>query len=73
MAWRTFPYLVAVLAAAIYIGCDAFSGNTSHSEKKTGGAKTMETAAIIQKNTAAIPPIDAAAPLHTATATFALG
>lgn len=33
----------------------------------------METATLIQKNTAAIPPIDAAAPLETATATFALG
>ncbi|MFZ0612812.1 MAG: hypothetical protein WAM73_11285 [Desulfobacterales bacterium] len=73
VAWRTFPYFVAVLAAAIYFGCDAFSGKTSHSEGHIEGAKTMETATIIQENTAAIPPIDAAAPLETATATFALG
>ena len=33
----------------------------------------MEMLATIEEKTAAIPPIDAAAPLQTATATFALG
>jgi len=33
----------------------------------------MVTLATIEKKAAAIPPIDAAAPLQTATATFALG
>jgi len=33
----------------------------------------MEMLATIEAKTAAIPPIDAAAPLKTATATFALG
>ena len=33
----------------------------------------MEMLATIEKKAAAIPPIDAAAPLQTATATFALG
>lgn len=33
----------------------------------------MEIAATTEKIAVAIPPIDAAAPLQTATATFALG
>lgn len=33
----------------------------------------MEMLATTEKKTVAIPPIDAAAPLQTSTATFALG
>jgi len=69
VAWRTLSCFVAVMGAVSYSGCDASSRKTHQSD----GEKTMETATLIQKNTAAIPPIDAAAPLETATATFALG
>jgi hypothetical protein len=66
-------YLIAALTAAFFFGCDAFYGKVSENKEKSEGTKTMDMIATLEKRTAAIPPIDAAAPLQTATATFALG
>lgn len=65
--------LIAALAAAFFFGCDAFYSKASKNTEKSEGVKTMEMLATTEKKAAAIPPIDAAAPLQTATATFALG
>jgi hypothetical protein len=70
---RSALYLMAVLTAAFLFGCDAFYGNASKNTEKSGGTKTMDMIATTKKRTAEIPAIDAAAPLQTATATFALG
>jgi hypothetical protein len=70
---RSFFYLIAALSAAFFFGCDAFYNKESNNTEKSEGVKTMEMLATTEKRTAAIPPIDAVAPLQTATATFALG
>jgi hypothetical protein len=66
-------YLIAALTAAFFFGCDAFYSKTPQKTEKSEGTKTMDMIDTIEKRTAAIPPIDAVAPLQTATATFALG
>jgi hypothetical protein len=66
-------FLIAALTAAFFFGCDAFYGKESENTEKIEGTKTMDMIATIEKRTAAIPPIDAAAPPQTETATFALG
>ena len=66
-------YLIAALTAAFVFGCDAFYSKESKNTEKSEGVKTMEVLPTTEKIAAAIPPIDAAAPLQTATATFALG
>jgi hypothetical protein len=58
---------------AFFFGCDAFYDKASKDTEKSEGTKSMDMLATTEKRTAAIPPIDAAAPLQTATATFALG
>ena len=70
---RSALYLFTALIAAFFFGCDAFYSKASKNTEKSEGVKTMEMLATTEKKTAAIPPIDAAAPLQTATATFALG
>ena len=70
---RSVLYLIAALTAAFLFGCDAIYSNASKITEKSDGSKTMDMIATTEKRTAAIPPIDAAAPLQTATATFALG
>jgi hypothetical protein len=71
--FRWVIYLIAVLIAAFFFGCDAFYSKASKNTEKSEGVKTMEMLATTEKKTVAIPPIDAAAPLQTSTATFALG
>ena len=66
-------YLIAALTAAFFFGCDAFYSKESKNTEKSEGVKTMDMLATTEKVVAAIPPIDAAAPPQTATATFALG
>jgi 4-hydroxybenzoate polyprenyltransferase len=66
-------FLIIALTSVFFFGCDLFYSKESKNTEKNEGIKTMETLATIEEKTAAIPPIDAAAPLHTATATFALG
>jgi hypothetical protein len=61
------------VSAAFLFGCDVFYNKTSENTEKSEGTKTMDMPATIEKRTAAMPPIDAAAPVQTATATFALG
>jgi len=58
---------------AFFFGCDAFYSKAPQKTEKSEGTKTMDMIATTEKRTAAIPPIDAVAPLQTATATFALG
>jgi hypothetical protein len=71
--FRWVIYLIAALTAGFSFGCDALSGKASKNTEKLEGTKIMEIAATTEKIAAAIPPIDAAKPLQTATATFALG
>ena len=70
---RSFFYLIAALTAAFFFGCDTYYSKEFKNTEKSEGKKTMEMLATIEEKTAAIPPIDAAAPLQHATATFALG
>ena len=70
---RSFFYLFAALTAAFFFGCDSYYSKEYKNTEKSEGVKTMEMLATTEDKTAAIPPIDAAAPLQTATATFALG
>ena len=70
---RSFFYFIAALTAAFSFGCDAYYSKESKNTEKSEGIKTMEMLATTEEKTAAIPLIDAAAPLQTATATFALG
>ena len=65
--------LIIVLTSVFFFGCDLFYSKESKNTENSEGVKTMEMLATIEEKTAAIPPIDAAAPLQTATATFALG
>jgi len=70
---RPTLYLIVALTAVFFFGCDPFYSKASKNTEKSEGAKAMEIAATTEKIAVAIPPIDAAAPLQTATATFALG
>jgi hypothetical protein len=70
---RPTLFFIIALAVAFFFGCGACSSKESKNAEKSEGMKTMEMLATIEAKTAAIPPIDAAAPLKTATATFALG
>ena len=70
--WPTL-FLIIALTSVFFFGCDLFYSKESKNTEKSEGIKTMEMLATIEKKAAAIPPIDAAAPLHTATASFALG
>jgi len=66
-------FLIIALTSLFFFGCDLFYSKESKNTEKSEGINTMVTLATIEKKAAAIPPIDAAAPLQTATATFALG
>ena len=70
---QSTPFLIIVLTSVFFFGCDPFYSKESKNTEKSEGIKSMEMLATIEEKTAAIPPIDAAAPLQTATATFALG
>ena len=70
---RPTLYLIIALTSVFFFGCDLFYSKESKNTENSEGVKTMEMLATIGEETAAIPPIDAAAPLQTATATFALG
>jgi hypothetical protein len=70
---RPTLFFIIALAVAFFFGCDTYYSKESKNAEKSEGMKTMEMLATIEEKTAAIPPIDAAAPLQTATATFALG
>jgi hypothetical protein len=70
---RPTLYLIIALTSVFFFGCDLFYSKESKNTDKSKRKKTMEMLATIEEITAAIPPIDAAAPLQTATATFALG
>jgi hypothetical protein len=70
---RSFFYLITALTAVILFGCDVYYGKESKNTEKSKGTQSMDILATTEEKTAAIPPIDAAAPLQTATATFALG
>jgi hypothetical protein len=66
-------FLIITLTSVFFFGCDLLYSNEPKNTEKSEGIKTMQMLATIEEKTAAIPPIDAAAPLQTATATFALG
>ena len=51
--------------------CDSVNGEEREGTPTEG--ETMETMAVASKSHGSIPPIDAAAPAKTETATFALG
>jgi len=70
---RPTLFLIIALTSAFFFGCDLFYSNEPKNTEKSEGIKTMQMLATIEEKTAAVPPIDAAAPLRTATATFALG
>jgi len=70
---RPTLFLIIALTSVFFFGCDLFYSKESKNTEKSEGIKTMEMLATIEEKTVAIPPIDAAAPLQTATATFALG
>jgi hypothetical protein len=70
---RSSFYLIAALTAAFFFGCDAYYSKESKNTEKSAGVKSVEMLATTEDKKAAIPPIDAAAPLQTATASFALG
>ncbi|MEN8781371.1 MAG: hypothetical protein ABF292_09665, partial [Desulfobacterales bacterium] len=70
---RPTLYLIVALTAVFFFGCDPFYSKASKNTEKSEGVKTMGMLATIEEKMAAIPSIDAAAPLQTATATFALG
>jgi hypothetical protein len=70
---RPTLFLIIALTSVFFFGCDLFYSKESKHIEKSEGIKTMQMLATIEEKTAAIPPIDAAAPLQTATATFALG
>ena len=70
---RPTLFLIIALTSVFFFGCDLFYSKESKNTENSEGVKTMEMLATIGEETAAIPPIDAAAPLQTATATFALG
>jgi hypothetical protein len=55
------------------LGCDASFGNAPRNRQLHEESKNMQTTAPLETQPMAIPPIDADAPLQTATATFALG
>jgi len=70
---RPTLFLIAALTAAFFFGCDTYYNKEFKNTEKSEGIKTMEMLATIEEKTAAIPSIDAAAPLQTVTATFAMG
>lgn len=70
---RSFFYLITALTAVILFGCDVYYGKESKNTEKSKGTQSMDILATTAEKTVAIPPIDAAAPLQTSTATFALG
>jgi hypothetical protein len=70
---RPTLFLIIALTSVFFFGCDLFYSNEPENTEKSEGIKTMQMLATIEEKTAAIPPIDATAPLQTATATFALG
>jgi hypothetical protein len=70
---RPTLFLTIALTSVFFLGCNLFYSKESKNTEKSEGIRTMETLATIEEKTAAIPPLDAAAPLQTATATFALG
>ena len=70
---RPTLFLIIALTSVFFFGCDLFYSKESKNTENSEGVKTMEMLATIGEETAAITPIDAAAPLQTATATFALG
>ena len=70
---RPTSFLIIALTSVFFFGCDLFYSKASKNTEKSEGVKTMEMLATTEKKTVAIPPIDAAAPLQTSTATFALG
>jgi 4-hydroxybenzoate polyprenyltransferase len=70
---RPTPFLIIALTSVFFFGCDLFYSKESKDTEKSEGIKTMEMLATIEEKAAVIPPIDAATPLKTVTATFALG
>ncbi|MFY9706098.1 MAG: hypothetical protein WBV95_18395 [Desulfobacterales bacterium] len=70
---RSTLFLIMALTVAFFFGCDAFYSKAPQKTEKSEGTKNMDMIATTEKIAAAIPPIDVAKPLQTATATFALG
>ena len=78
---RTFPnsliltkvFVFSCLVFALFLYACDIAGAEKKTLKTTKEGKTMETAKRETQFAAAIPPIDAAAPKETETATFALG
>jgi hypothetical protein len=66
-------YVALAFTAVALLGCDAPFGNAPRNRQLHEESKNMQTTAPLETQPMAIPPIDADAPLQTATATFALG
>ena len=70
---RLTLFLVISLTSVFFFACDLFYSQELENKEKSEGMKSMEMLATTREKTTTIPPIDIAAPLHTATASFALG
>ena len=66
-------WLTVAMAVLLAAGCNPTTGDQTRPGGLAEGTVTMQPAQAVETTTALIPPIDAAAPPHTETATFALG